>query len=276
MKNYLVIDCGATTCKYAEIAENKDILIQKTKGFSPIVDGLEKFPEFKVDALKITDIYFFGTAVKDDNETLIYNFLKHKYPHCNIFVGSDLKAAAIACCGLESGYVHILGTGSAVNYWDGKKLTNPKINLGYLWEDYASGYDISKAIISYWNEDKLSKKEIANISEIYGDLRSFIQRVYEGNSKQLLADSSHAISKLSLKTQKNIINERLELYFTKNIDNFALQSIHHFVGSMALLFKKEINHKLATRGLENGKFLQDTMIDLIEFYKSKITNNARY
>lgn len=269
MHDILVIDCGATTCKYSHILK-KEIVSGSTSGYSPVSNDISSFPEFKLKLIP-ENIYFFGTAVNKKNETIIRNTISSSYPNSKIHVASDSLAAALATCGNNSGYIHILGTGSSVNFWNGKKLTHPKLNLGYIWEDFASGYDIGKTIIEKWNDGELSLKERLKLEDKAGEIRTFVQNTYKHNPKTFLAKASLLINLLEPKTQKSIINERLEQYFKKNIDNFASRNKHHFIGSMAYLFKDEITFMMNNRSKELGKILPDTMNGLISYFQNKIT-----
>lgn len=269
MRSILLVDCGATSCKFSLLQE-KNVFSGSLPGYSPIVNPIANFPDFNLkDNPK--KIYFFGTAVLEKTANFITTNLSQQFPESEIHVASDSLAAALATCGNSAGYIHILGTGSSINYWDGEKLVFPKINLGYIWEDYASGFDIGKTIISYWSEGKLSLKERLKLEDKVGDLRTFVQNVYIEQPKPFLAKASKLLSLLDSETQKKIINERLELYFTKNIDNFAGQNSHHFIGSMAKLFENEIKSKMAVRSIPLGKIIPDTMNGLISYFQNKIT-----
>ena len=266
MNHILIIDAGATHSRCAVVKDTELVSKMNTIGFSPIVNSAHDFPTFNLGSMKMDKIFYFGTAINPENSNLITELLKKQFPQSTIQVKSDLWAAALATCGNEAGNVHIMGTGSAVNFWDGDKLTNPKYNLGYIWEDYASGYDISKTIIQYWNEGKLSNAEIERLESEWGSIRTFVQKVYQSNPKPFLAQASFQLHLLSPENQKKIINERLELYFTKNIDIFANRNKHHFVGSMAKLFETHIETLLEKRKLQLGSIIENTLDGLISYY----------
>ena len=119
--------------------------------------------------------------------------LSELFPIANIHISSDSEAAAIACCGNDPGYIHIIGTGSSVNFWNGSELEYPVTNLGFLWEDYASGYDIGKTIIRYWKESKLAGSEEGLLINKLGNLDQFISSLYQAKNykKQLATWARH-------------------------------------------------------------------------------------
>ncbi len=263
----LIIDCGASHARYAWIEAGQVRWHKQTSGFSPISQAMEALPHLDVEELLPQEIYFYCTALVGPFVGQAQKIWQSRYPNAQVFVGSDLEAAALACCGNNAGYIHILGTGSAVNFWDGSRLHHPKINLGYIWEDYASGYDIGKSLVQRWMEDSLDEEEQEEMKHILGPKKSFISKLYSSNNiKSYLASLSPLLDKLKTETQKNILNERLSVYFTKNIDNFADTNPHHFVGSLAVLMQDLIRSKLKESGKKIGNILPNTMDALCNYY----------
>ena len=267
----MIIDCGASSCVVQILSEKGFYSKHILPGFSPITQDLSLLPVFKT-TIEISDIYFFGTAMEENLWARAQKIYKHNFPSSTIHFSNDLVAAALASCGSSYGNIHIIGTGSATGYWDGNKLIRNKRNLGYLFEDYASGYDIAREIIRLWNAGSLEEEEIKNLSEDH-NVNEIINSVYSStNPKQILASYSLLLNKLNKKTINHILNSRLEYFFTKNIDNFTNNYPHHFIGSMAYLMESLIRKKLKDRGLKPGLIIKDTDELLLEYFKSKITN----
>lgn len=265
--NKLIIDCGASHCRYALIANQSTIIKDKTIGFSPISQSIENIPRINLEDHLPNEIHFFCTGLTDYFSGQAQKIWQSRYPEAKVNVQSDLVAAALACCGKSKGYVHIIGTGSAVNFWDGHKMLNPKINLGYIWEDFASGYDIGKTIVQLWLENQLSENEDLAFKQHFGGKEDLLSEIYaSGNVKAFLAQASPQLKLLQKERQKNIIKERLRMYFTKNIDNFADTNQHHFIGSLAFFMRSEITELLEISGKKAGKILANTMDELCNYY----------
>ena len=275
MSCILISDCGATTCQSAllETSSGKQIKMSTTSGYNPHASVQADFPKLGFEKEDIQEVYFFVSGYKSTFHESIHKQLSLQYPAAKIKIYSDLKAAALSLSPHEPSFIHVIGTGSAVNFWDGTSFTNPKINLGYLWEDYASGYDIGKSITRLWAEGKLTDEENRIVTDQLGSVDTFVQKVYKGNSKQLLAQASPIINSLSKFTKEKIINERLELYFSKNIDIFASTSKHHFTGSIAFAFREIITSKMMKRDVYLGAIQKDSMEGLISYFQHKIAKS---
>ena len=275
MSCILISDCGATTCQSAllETSSGKLIKMSTTSGYNPHASVHTDFPKLGFEKEGIQEVYFFVSGYKSTFQESIHKQLSLQYPAARIEINSDLKAAALSLSPHEPSFIHVIGTGSAVNFWDGTSFTNPKINLGYLWEDYASGYDIGKAITRLWAEGKLTNDENKTVKDHLGSIETFVQKVYKGNSKQLLAQASPIINSFSKFTKEKIINERLELYFSKNIDIFASTSKHHFTGSIAFAFREIITSKMMKRDVSLGAIQKDSREGLISYFQHKIAKS---
>lgn len=275
MSFILISDCGATTCQSAIISKKDGSLVarSKTSGYNPHSSSIIDFPRLDGEKEYIEQVYFYVSGYKPTFQSTIRDQILLQFPTSKIHVNSDLKAAALSLSAEEQAYIHVIGTGSAVNFWNGRAFTNPKINLGYLWEDYASGFDMGKTMIQWWSEQKLSEHENQILEDHLGSLGTFIQKVYRGNSKLLLAEASPIIQELSNETRKKIINERLELYFTRNIDIFANSFVHHFTGSLADALRQTITRKMNERDVSLGTIQKDSMEGLISYYQHKITKS---
>ena len=271
MKTYMLIDCGATRCKVHILQSDGKFTTTELAGFSPVSQSWKEFPAVETHAI-IDELHFFGTAIEKNIWAKAQKVFQSRYPKASLHISHDLEAAALATLGDEKGYIHIIGTGSATGYWDGEEVVRDKLNLGYLFEDYASGYDIAKEVIMRWNEGRLMQNELANIEGKYC-LRDVITSVYRSkNKKKHLSKYSFLIDELNQKTRKEIFNSRIEQFFTKNIDNLAHSYPHHFVGTMAFIMQDIIKAKAAERGIELGKIVADTDEGLVSYFKRKITN----
>ncbi len=268
----MIIDCGATTCKVHVLTSEGYVNTTHLKGFSPIVHDFESLP-IPEAPFPITSFYFFGTGFEEIFWARAQKIYQQYFPDASFYFGTDLEAAALATCKDASGYVHVIGTGSASARWDGEKVIREVPNLGYLFEDYASGYDIAREIIRWWKAGDLNRTEISRLSDII-TLEKLIQKVYQSkSSKNTLANYSIFLNHLENENRNAIINTRLEQFYNKNIDKFTLDLPHHFVGSMAFLMKDFIIEKGVNRAIKIGEIVKETDTLLIEYFKNKITNH---
>lgn len=265
----LIIDCGATSCKYLELTKTKCVNYQ-TNGYSPIAHEDHQFPRFEYQEYP-KEIYFFGTACTKPYQATVKGLLANQFPKSSIHVGSDIEAAARATAGQDDAYIHIIGTGSARALWQNEAVNPSYKNLGYIWEDYASGYDMGKRLIAYWHNGLLNKEEEERLEESLDSVSDCIRKTYDSASpKMFLAGISKHIHLLDNTSKEKLIDEGLEAYFKKHIASASLDLPHHFIGSIAHLFQEKIKNKLAERSKRVGKFQQDTLAGLKQYYlKSK-------
>ncbi len=265
----MLIDCGATTCVTHILEQNGQVTTHKKAGFSPLTQPLSELPILECSQ-QITDIFFFGTGFEEVFWARAQKRIKEIHPLANITFSNDLQAAALATIGNSKGYIHIIGTGSASAYWDGAKIERPKLNLGYIFEDYASGYDIAREIIRIWNQGEFDNSEVENLSNTI-QFKDVLNEIYSSdNVKSTLSSYSTLLNCLNKKSKEKIINSRLEQFYIKNIDNLAVGFPHHFIGSMAFMMEKEIREKAFKRNIEVKNIVKDTSKGLVEYYRNKI------
>lgn len=265
----MLIDCGATNCVIHIIHKNGNVEQFKLEGYSPISQSLDELPILR-NQEGITDIYFFGTAFEKSLWARAQKIYNEVYPTASVTFSNDLEAAALATLGNKQGYIHIMGTGSAVAFWDGEKIIREKRNLGYLFEDYASGYDIAREVIRAWNNKEFDENEIKNLASITS-LENIVKEVYNSeNPKSKMSGYSRLINQLNKKSKEKIFNSRLEQYYIKNIDNLELNLPHYFVGSMAYIMSENIRNMSKNRNLHVGEIVKDTHKGLVSYFKNKI------
>lgn len=264
----LLVDAGGTKSTWVEITDLKvkrqlsgPIHLQS----SDIVD----IPTLTHDSYD--EVLFFGAGCTRENQHVILDFLSSRI-HGNIKVKSDTEAAAIATMDNESGYIHIFGTGSAVNYWNGERLINPTVNLGYLWEDFASGYDFGRTIIQWWKRGKLTNKDEQILLEKLGTLQSFISRVYQkDNTKSFIANLALLMDIFSNKTRDKLIKERFEKYLSIHSKAMLLypKSSHYISGGIAFSFQNQIRNLFQTAKFQVVDIISSPMDGLISKYTKR-------
>lgn len=149
-----VIDSGATKSDWRILNEQSTAAFS-AKGLHPYFLGREDIIAIihqqvmpQLTNQQIGRIYFYGagcgTAVRREQ---VADALRQCFPGSEIFVDTDLLAAARALLKAEPGFAAILGTGTNSGWYDGKQIISSIDSLGYLLGDEGSGAAIGKKIL---------------------------------------------------------------------------------------------------------------------------------
>lgn len=277
----IVADVGNTTADWGVIYKNK-ILYYKTTGFSPyftkpneIINLLEKELLPNIDVKLVRSLFFYGTGCSSDvNKNLIKETLSNIFGNAEIFVDSDLLAAAKALCGNNEGIACILGTGSNSCYYNGNKIQDNKLSLGYILGDQGSGAYLGKRLLYDYFHNKLPENlknefvKFANVSD-----KEIISTLYSTDKpSSYLASFAPFLHK---HCNNKYVNDLLTDSFNEFIVNCVKiypESKHlpiNFVGSIAYLYKDLISTLLKTNNLQAGKFISSPIKDLSIFHKEQ-------
>ncbi|MEO6132557.1 MAG: hypothetical protein ABIQ02_11960 [Saprospiraceae bacterium] len=236
-------------------------------GFNPIVHSpdigasmITLLAEQLID-IKPDQIWYYGAGILGENEIgQVKNLLLQEFPDSNLHVNSDLTGAVKAACGLNSGTVVILGTGSHVAVFDGKMIIRQANALGYILGDEGGGSDIGKSLIQAYFYQQMPDEVCAEMMKLLPEGRpAFLKKLYSAEApNQYLASFAEVASKLK---DNEWIKELFAARFAVLMRNhlMPLQPIEplHFVGSIGCIFADLIKIELANHALKAGAFLKD-------------------
>ena len=135
----LIADCGSTKIQWCAVENGKVVKEVFTPGMNAVMlteeemaqrIGNELKPE--VEGMTFDSIYFYGAgcAYESANKRM-QTALEEIFTTKEIYIHSDLLAAARALCGHEEGIACILGTGANSCLFDGEKITENTPNRGW-------------------------------------------------------------------------------------------------------------------------------------------------
>lgn len=152
----LVADSGSTKADWI-LSDRKKIRKEfSTLGFNPffhnkefVLAELNKNKKLKRFSSDVKELKFFGAGCSSPSRNkIIASAFKEYFPNANILVEHDMLGAALASCFDDAGLVAILGTGSNIAFYDGKKLSETKHGLGYVLGDESSGSYYGKKLLT--------------------------------------------------------------------------------------------------------------------------------
>jgi N-acetylglucosamine kinase-like BadF-type ATPase len=280
----LIVDSGSTKCDWI-VVDHKGVQLQekiRTKGLNPAILKEKKLKKIirKSDELmaiknQVTHVFFYGAGCGTEQpKAMLANVLQLIFLNAITEVQEDTMAAVRATINTddEAAVVCIMGTGSNCSYYDGKRLHQRVISLGYTLMDDASGNYYGKELIKdyYYNsmpEDiKVAFEDRYNLEADYIKYNLYKQP----NPNAYLATFAEFMflnkdSKYIKKLIKNGIRQ-----FVKNMIFQYKEEIKtvpvHFAGSIAFFSETEIKEVGEELGFIVGNFERRPIEGLVAYH----------
>lgn len=274
-----IIDSGSSISKWI-VCDNKfqEVDTFNLPGINPTsnptsVQYIEEIPtEYKKD---ITEAYFYGSGVStpESIKTIETHLQKHLVNLAKLEIENDLLAACRAVSHGEESYVVILGTGTNACYFDGKKVGKKLPSLGYLFDDYGSGYHIGREILKSYFYGNMDPIDVKLFQETFGSKRDhIINPLYEtSNPNSKIASYTKMLSQSSQKLRTEICTHTFDRFFRNKINPIATKKDIkiNFIGSIAFHFKNELEKACNRNGYQLGKVLKTPLDNLLKYHQSR-------
>ena len=270
----LIIDAGSTKMDWALLEEGKVLKRFSTTGFNPNYAEPQQLIdivlEVEVPRDKVQEISYYGSGcLKMENAKMVGEVLESLFPNSVPMVSNDMMGAARALLGQEKGIACILGTGANSCLYDGERIVNRAVSLGYLVGDEGSGCYIGRKLVRSYFYDLMPIELKLEFDSTYQlKISDFIDNVYHQPevSKYLAGFVKFAGDHID----HPYIQELVKECFRDFIQVFVLRykDCHNlrvsFVGSVAFYFQYQLHECLAEEGLTMGKVLRSPMEGLIQ------------
>lgn len=279
----LIADCGSTKTDWA-LCDNDTVVTRiKTQGFNPTQQNAEEIfaalsteLEGQIDTDAPQAIYFYGAGCAYESAIKrMRTALSGIFATKEIYIYSDLLAAARALCGHNEGIACILGTGSNSCLFDGEKITDNTPSLGYILGDEGSGAHLGRQLVS----DCIKKQLPAPICEKF--LKQYnltvpgiLERVYhEPLPNRFLASFAPFLHENRKNAEiHNLLVHCFTQFFQRNTMVYRRSWLPiHIIGSIGVSFAQEIKETAESLGLSIGNIVNSPMEGLIEYHKTKKT-----
>lgn len=275
----LIADCGSTKTDWVLLDNGTVAAIVKTQGFNPTqqstdaIFGIlsEELPE-SITAKSPEAIYFYGAGCAYENANRrMHDALSMVFDTKNIYINSDLLAAARALCGHEEGIACILGTGSNSCLFDGEKIVENTPSLGYILGDEGSGAHLGRQLVSNCLKKQLSPDLCNKFLEQYKlDIATILESVYHSPMpNRFLAGFTPFLAD----NRKNAeIHDLLKRCFTQFFQRNTMIYRHswlpiHVIGGVGVAFAEEIKETAESLGLSIGNIVSSPINGLIDYHK---------
>jgi glucosamine kinase len=274
----LVADSGSTKTEWKVINSGAPRESLFTSGINPFfltdqeIYNLLKKELGELEGGKFSHVYYYGTgcnsAVRENTvRDAIVQFLSAE----EIFVGSDMLAAARSLCMTEPGIACIIGTGSNSCYYDGKAIISNVAPLGYILGDEAGAAVIGRKLVSGVLKKQVSPEVIDLFFRTYkitpGEI---LENVYmKPFPNRFLGQFARFISaNIQITELQDIINSCFDDFIVRNILQYPESEYLpvHFTGSIAFHFRPFLEKLLKKHNLKTGKITLSPMAQLIEYH----------
>jgi glucosamine kinase len=277
--NILIIESGSTKTDWC-LLNAKKTKHYKTQGINPffatqgeIIDIFEKELSINPDKVNIEKIIYYGSGIANsEKKEILIKCLRYHFGIKQISVESDMLAAAQATCQHTKGIAVILGTGSNSCYYDGKKMAEKQVSLGFVLGDEGGGNHLGKKLLQYYlygilekemrdafeESFKLTQDEI--LESIYR--KPFPNRFLAQFAKFCFEHRGHYLI-------ENIIEDCLNDFFINHLIKYkqAWKVPVHFCGSVSFEAKDVIAQLCMQYELELGNVMKSPMSGLVNFFK---------
>ncbi len=277
----LIADSGSTKTSWRLIKSETNIVSASTIGYSPqyisteaLQVDLEKslLPQIAEYQSEVTNIYFYGTGCSTPRtKGIIHAGLQPVFPQAEIIIDHDLTAAAKALCGTKPGIACILGTGANSCAYDGEKIIDNVPSVGFVLGDEGSGGYMGRKLIRAYFYRELPQDLAHHFNETYHLTRDeMLRQVYkEPQPNRYLAQFSKFVHDHQAHPYFKVF---IEQAFTDFFNSMVLKykNVHqlpiHFIGSIAVHFKKQLSLVLEKHNLEMGQILQEPTEALVQYH----------
>ena len=267
-----IADAGGTSTEWRLIS-NEGISQFRTKGFNLASDDVKQLKDSlptELFDLSLKVLHFYGAGVSDKNSKTLKDTLVDYLNVEQINVYPDTLAAARGLLEEKSGWVGVLGTGSAVFHYNGSVIDNRIPSLGYLMGDEGSGVALGSAFIRSYLRGHFSDPLTDKIRKAFTELNeaNALQEVYQsGNSKGYFSQFVEFLGiNQSQEELYQLIYDCLDEFFEKYFVGDKPSEIS-FSGSIAFHFGNILNAVAHSKSIRINRIIQSPIAGLTLYHQ---------
>jgi glucosamine kinase len=223
-------------------------------------------------ALQVKHVYFYGAGCSSaPRNAIIEEGLKRVFLRASsVHVYHDLLGAARACCQRAEGIASILGTGSNSCQYDGAKIVDNVTNLGFILGDEGSGGHIGKELIRARSYREMPPEIEADFDANYHyQHEMMLSAVYNKPMPNRYVASYAPFCGRHRDTP--FVQGILKKVFTSFVKNHLVKYHapawpHHFLGSIACEYERELRAVMDTHGLTMGQVVRKPIGMLTDYH----------
>jgi N-acetylglucosamine kinase-like BadF-type ATPase len=274
----IIIESGATKSTSIGYTGVCTFFIYKTTGINATYATKDAIFEIVEDIIAknnvvandVENIRYYGAGCfNTNNAEKVKNVLTSLFPKATIVVFSDLLAACHALCKNRSGFVGILGTGSATCYYDGAQIVSKAPSLGWLLGDEGSGVYLGKLFVKEYLTDKLEQKIVQDFEKSFSVSKAIVlEKVYQNPTPQTFFASIPVFlqKKIENKQIKTLVENSFQDFFDKQTEYYSeIPSPLFFCGSIAYYFQEILIETAHKNDLKIEKIIRECAEELVDY-----------
>ena len=275
----LIADSGSTSTNWVLVEHGKSIQSLFTPGINPFYQTPEEIAgeiatlTLNVKPSSVKAIYFYGAGCVADKIEMVKQAIAQSFTQSQIYVESDLVAAARGLLQHEAGIACILGTGSNSCFYDGKDIVSNVSPLGFILGDEGSGAVLGKKFIADCLKNQLPEELKNKFLTTFGlTANDIINHVYRKPfpNRYLAQFTPFLADNMAEPAIYNLIFDSFTDFFVRNVmqyPNFEEYPVS-FVGSIAYYFKDILEVVAFELGITLGEIKQSPLEGLVAFHST--------
>ena len=275
----LIADSGSTSTNWVLVEDGKSVQSLFTPGINPFYQTPEEIAgeiatlTLNVKPSSVKAIYFYGAGCVADKIEMVKHAIAQSFTQSQIYVESDLVAAARGLLQHEAGIACILGTGSNSCFYNGKNIVSNVSPLGFILGDEGSGAVLGKKFIADCLKNQLPEELKNKFLTTFGlTANDIINHVYRKPfpNRYLAQFTPFLGENMAEPAIYNLIFDSFTDFFVRNVmqyPNFEEYPVS-FVGSIAYYFKDILEVVAFELGITLGEIKQSPLEGLVAFHST--------
>lgn len=275
----LIADAGSTKVDWTLISSDNTVKIRyNSEGINALLaeeeDVLKAFGMVKaaLPDVSIGKIFYYGAGCATDRVCKrMSELISQTWNPAEVYVHSDLLAAARALFGEKPGITCILGTGSNSCLYNGKEIETNVPSLGYILGDEGSGAALGKRLISDAFKRHLPEKVREEfLTEFQMTLPEILDKVYRNPAPNKFMASLVPFIKKNLWNPYlySLVREEFSSFIKRNVAMYpgAHSLPVGFIGSIATNFEDILREAASSNGYKVDTVMASPMEGLIAYH----------
>lgn len=274
----LIADSGSTKTHWVLLRDEHESHCV-TEGLNPLLADREVFAtvgrevaaQLGLEGESVDKVYFYGAGCGTEKACQhVQDWLGATMTFGSIEVTGDLLGACRATCGSHEGMVGILGTGSNMCYYDGRRIALQRVSTGYILGDEGSGNHIGKRLLKDYLEQQMPEGLRIMFHEDYPYSTSeFLDRLYrKPNPNRFLASlASFADRHQKEPYMQAVLRQCFQAFFEQMAFFGGRASLPlNVVGGLVSSFNGVLRAVAAERGIALGTMVSSPIEGLVRFH----------
>ena len=273
--SFIVGDAGGTGTQW-RIVKDGNISQAKTVGFNAYTHDIEVLKKDIIETVvplgrDSSKIFFYAAGVDIDEQKQEAKLQLQSVFEGEVYVENDLLGAAKSLCGIDPGYIGIIGTGSNACVYDGKKVDKVSASLGYILGDEGSGAYLGKLLLKKIFRSQIDKAVIQSFQDKFNmTSHDVITKLYnEEMPNHFLASFALFMSEHKSRPEVyQLIQQSFHDYLTAFFPNIEGNIPLHFSGSIAFYFSDILRQVCQDKGFAVGNIVESPISGLVLYHQN--------